>query len=252
MRGSRYAFNNGTLFYKYPGGAKNHARGDCSDLIEDLCEVKEWPGGRVIINEEKEIVVYRQQDENSWIPFYVGQLENELEFEGVDNNPTDLVPGLLWTGFASHHGARYHLNQKRQIYFRETYWRDDVQVTEKHFVRNVDQDLVDRVMMIKGGLGSFRINEYGHIWAPVFKETITRYYDTDILNVSHIHEQFRLMEDVQKRTIQKYSEPKYNPRSRRKESWFPIYVGNYPEPLNIKREERPHTIINPDSVFFDD
>ena len=103
VRGSRYITVNGDLYYKYIGGAKVRAA-DIPNIIKDLCEIKQIPG-RVIINEDKEIIVYKTQDNNSWTPFYIGQLEGNIEFKGVNNNPGDLRPGLMWTGFASHHGS---------------------------------------------------------------------------------------------------------------------------------------------------
>lgn len=251
MRGSRYAFRYGKLFYKYPGGGKNYAVGDWSNLIEDLCEVKQWPSGRVIINEEKEIVIYRQKEADTWIPFYIGQLDNEFEFEGINNNPDGLKPGLLWTGFASHHGAKFHLDLKDHIYFQETYYETGAQIKKKYYVREVENDLIKRLYYFKQGPGSFHINEYGHVWAPVEKEVITECFDSDpdIITISDIQEQFKHLTTIQKRTIAKYSKLKFNSLTRRKESWFPIYIGKYSTPLKINREERPHTIIDPDIIF---
>lgn len=251
VRGSRYAFNYGKLFYKYPGGAKNYAISDCSGLYDDLCDVKETQSGRLIVNEEKEIIVYRKHDEEDiWMPYYIGQLEDEVKFEGVDNNPEMLRPGLLWTGFSSHHGAKFHLNMNDHVYFQETYYEEGAQTTKKYFVKNVDKDLIERLYFLKQGSGSFHINEYGHIWAPVDREVINECYNTEIINVSDIEAQFKQLSDIQKRTIQKYCKPIYNKFTKRHESWYPIYIGNYPKKLEITREDRPHTIIDPDNIFF--
>jgi len=250
VRGSRYAFNYGKLFYKYPNGGKNYAIGDFSDLFEDLCTVKQSQNGRVIINENQEIVVYRKLDNDQvWMPYYIGRLENEIKFEGIDNNPNNIKPGLLWTGFASHHGAKFQLNLNDRVYFKEIYYEEGAQTIKKYFVKNVDVNLIESLYYFKQGSGSFHINEYGHIWAPVDREVINNCYNTDIIKVSEIETQFKKMTNIQKRTIQKYSEQRYSKLTKKDESWYPIYIGKYPLELEITREERPHTIVNPDYIF---
>mgnify|MGYP001061798487 CR=1 FL=1 len=251
VRGSRYAFNYGKLFYKYPGGAKCYASEDWEKLVEDCCDIAQKFGGRLFINEEKDMVIYRQMGGDSWHPFYIGKLDNSIEFEGIDNDPKDLKPGLFWTGFASHHGAKFHLDMKERVYFKETYYEEGVQVSKKYFVQNIDKDLVKRLYYFKQGQGSFHINEYGHIWAPVDKDVIleSEDYHSDIIDVSDIQNQFRQLTDIQKHTIDKYGQPRYSRLTKRRESWFPIYIGKYTKPLKIKREERPHIIIDPDILF---
>lgn len=249
VRGSRYGFNCNKLFYKYPGGTKNYAIDDRLDFIADLCEVKQISSGRVIINEEKEIVVYRQQDDYTWRPFYIGQLDGEIEFDGINNNPEKLMPGLLWTGFASNHGSKFHLDQKDHIYFQETYYEDGAQIKKKYYVKNPGENLIDSLYYFKQGPGSFHINEYGHIWAAVEKEVITECYHTDLIDVSDIMEQFKHLTTVQKRTIQKYTMSRFNQLTKKNESWYPIYIGKYTNLLKISREERPHTIIDIDKFF---
>lgn len=246
VRGSKYAFNYGKLFYKYPGGAKNHVIGDWSQLFEDICNVKQTQSGRVTINEEKEIVIYRKEANGSWRPYYAGQLNNEMTFEGIDNNPHNLRPGLLWTGFASHHGSKFNLQSNGHIYFKETYYDEDALTTKKYRVKNVDKDLIDRLFFLKGASGSFRINEYGHVLAPVELEVINN-YNTDIINISDIKSQFKELTKYQKNTLRKYSAPVYNKFTKKETSWYPIYIGKYPELMELSRKDRPHTIIiNPD------
>jgi hypothetical protein len=251
VRGSRYAFNCGKLFYKYPGGGKNYAIGSWSDLIQDCCDITQKFGGRLIINEKKEIVVYRQKDSQTWLPYFIGDLLNEIRFEGIDNNPQNLMPGLLWTGFASHHGATFHLDMKDHVYFQETYFEIGSQVKKKYFVKNVEKDMIERLFFLKQGPGSFHINEFGQVWAPVDKDVITESeaYHSELVDVSDIQEQFSHLSDIQKHTINKYSQPCYSKFTKKTECWFPIYIGKYSKPLEIIREEKPHTIIDPD-IFF--
>lgn len=248
VRGSRYVFNYGKLFYKYPGGAKNYVLGDWSQIFADLCNVKQTQNGRVIINEEKEIVIYRKEDNGSWRPYYVDQLKNEMKFEGIENNPYELRPGLLWTGFASHHGSKFNLQSNGYIHFKETYFEEGAQTTKKYRVKHVDEDLIDRLFFLKGNPGSFRINEYGHVWAPVELEVINN-YNTDIINISDIKSQFKKLTKFQKNTLSKYSAPVFNKFTKKETSWYPIYIGKYPDLMELSRKDRPHTIINPDDIF---
>jgi len=251
VRGSRYGFGYGKLFYKYPGGAKNYAIGDWSSLVDDCCKIKDKFNGRLIINEEKEMIVYKQKDGESWIPYFVGKLNNRVRFQGLENDPENLSPGLLWTGFASHHGAKFHLDMKDRIFFRETSYERGAQVTRKYYVQNIDRDLIERLYDFKQGQGSFHINEFGHVWAAVDKEVIqeSEFYHSDTIDVKDIQDQFKQMSDVQKHTINKYSQPRYSRLTRRRDSWYPIYIGKYTKPLKILREENPHIIIDPDVIF---
>lgn len=246
VRGSRYGFSFGKLFYKYPGGGKSYAIGDWDKIVDDCCEIRGNTSGRLIINEEKEIITYKQEEEYKWVPYYVGKLDNKMRFEDIENNPENLRPGLLWTGFASHHGAKFNFTRKGNMYFKETTFDEDGQTTKKFKITDIDEEILERLKYFKIEPGAFHINEYGHIWAPVPKTLISEFYNTDIIHIDDIHKQFKQLTSAQKITISKYSEPRYNRNSHRQEMWYPIYIGKYTKPLKINREDAPHIISSED------
>ncbi|MCD6236364.1 MAG: hypothetical protein J7K13_00215 [Thermoplasmata archaeon] len=248
VRGSKYAFGYGKIFYKYPNGAKNYAVNDMSRIVDEIVEVRDEYSGRIIINEQKEIVTYRKTCHNQWMPYYVGTLSKEPKFEGIENNPRNLRPGLLWTGFASHHGSEYIFTITGKIYFKETFSDKDGSITtKKYLVRDVDEDLIERLKYFKIDSGRFHINEFGHVWAPVPEIVIKKFYRSNIIHVDDIHEQFRNMTPEQKNTIKIYSNSRY---SNSEERWFPVYIGKYTEPLIINRQDRPHIINREEDIYI--
>lgn len=242
VRGSRYGFSVGKLFYKYPGGGKSYAIGNWNDLVDDCCDVRGNTSGRLIINEKKEIVTYVQEKEFKWVPYYVGKFSNEMRFEDIENNPKKLRPGLLWTGFASRHGSKFHFTRKGNMFFKETVLNEDMQSTNKYKILDVDDEILERLNYFKIEPGSFHVNEYGHIWAPVPKSIMNEFYNTDIIHIDDIHEQFKQLTSAQKLTISRYCEPRYNRSRRKQEMWYPIYIGKYSKPLEINRDDDPHII----------
>jgi len=249
VRGSRYAFNHGKLFYKYPGNRKCYVEGDWSELFRRLTEIKNYSSGRFIINENKEIVVYQKQGSNEWWPYYVGKLEEKMKFDGIENDPKDLKPGYLWTGFASKHGSKYHINKRNQIFFKEFTREKGAEVQKKYFVKNADQELIDRIVQLKQqDWGSIHINEYNHVWSAVNKEVILNAYDEQ--HYKDMNEHFRSMTWEQKNTINKYSKEWDNRFSNKKERWFPIYLGQLNGNLMIDREDEPHIIRKFDEDYI--
>jgi hypothetical protein len=235
VRGSRYGFSNNKLFYKYPGGGKNYVIGSWEGLVDDLIDVRGEYGGRIIINENKEIVTYKQMEINKWIPYYIGKIECEMRFEGIENNPKDLKPGLLWTGFASHHGSQFSYKNDGRVFFRETTLEDEVTVTRKYPVLDLDDELIERLKYFK------------NVWAPVPQSVVKECYnDPEVIHIDDIHKQFSNLTSEQKNTIRKYSQDfRYN---RTGEMWYPIYIGKYDKPITIKRPDGPHIINSEDDI----
>jgi hypothetical protein len=247
VRGSRYGFSNNKLFYKYPGGGKNYVIGNWDSLIDDLIGVRGEYGGRIVINENKEVVMYKKTDIFEWIPFYIGKIDCEMRFEGIENNPRDLRPGLLWTGFASHHGSQFSYKINGRVFFRETTLEDGVTVTRQYPVLDIDDELIERLKYFKIQPGRFYVNEYRHVWAPVPLNVIKQCYnDPEIIHIDDIHKQFSNLTSEQKNTIRKYSQDfRYN---RTGEMWYPVYIGKYGNPINIKRPDGPHRITSEEDM----
>jgi len=247
VRGSRYGFGFGKIFYKYPGGKKIYAIGNWDDLIEDCIDVRGNTSGRIIINEEKEIVTYVRQEDKSYLPFYVGKLKREMRFEEIELNPTNLRPGLFWTGFVSKHGSRYNYTQRGNFYFRETTVDEYGMNTRKWRINGIPEDFLKRLQFFKIDPGSFRVNEYNHVFAPVPKIILQNFYNDDIIHIDDIHKQFREdLTSAQKFTIQKNSEQFINKRTGKKEMWYPIYIGKYNDVFDVNRPNQPHRISNED------
>lgn len=234
VRGSRYSFNSGRVFYRYPNGSKIFIDEDHgTDLYNRLVETRQGPGGRFRVNEEGEIVLYRPIDQKQWAPYYVGKMNQELLFEGMDNNPRHLKPGMLWTGFLNNHGAKFHIEKSGRIFFRETNIGPTCRDRQDHYVQGTHLVLAKSLAMYKGSPGSFRINEHGHVWAPVPLEFAQREYGIDYLRNQDLTPK-------QKRTIMSYL------RSTSEDGvtggWLPIYIGHFPQSLRINRAPEPHMI----------
>jgi len=237
VRGSRYAFNREGVFYKYPNGQKSYCTNLDSKLLDDIIEVKERGSGRIIINELGEIVVYREREgERIWEPRYVGKINNEMEFEDIFVNPNNLTPGLLWTGFCSHHGGRFSIDSKKRPFFAEKIQNNHSQDNKRYYIQNLDTEILKRITLIKStGSGRFRVNEYGHVWSPVKNENIEYQMKRDDFKEAFMS-QFDMFPSKLKRTIKIYQKINYTP----------IYMGKIDGELEIKREERPHLIRDED------
>jgi len=244
VRGSRYAFNTECVFYKYPNRQKCYCQNFNDGLLEDLMEVKGKRSGRLIINEIGEIVVYKKRgNQQEWEPRYVGKLEDEMAFEDIYPNPGNLNPGLLWTGFCSHHGGEYSINKNKKPFFSEKTKGKYSEEKKRYFIKNLDEEVLKRIIHIKStGTGRFRVNEYGHVWAPVKKENL-EYQMNDEDFKEAFTKQFKNFPSKLKRTIKIYQ---------KSIDHYPIYMGKVDEELEIEREEKPHIIYDEDEeIEFD-
>jgi len=242
VRGSRYAFNREGIFYKYPNGQKCYCKNLDGSLLQNLIEIKGKGSGRLIINEIGEIVVYKKRgNENTWEPRYVGKLKDEMKFEDIYINPDSnfLKPGLLWTGFCSHHGGEFSINRNKKPFFSEKVKREYSEDQKRYFIKNFDEEVLKRIIHIKStGTGRFRVNEYGHVWSPVKNKNIEFQMQNDDFKEAFTN-QFEEFPSKLKRTIKIYQ----------KFDHTPIYMGKINEELEIEREERPHLVYDRDDLI---
>lgn len=244
VRGSRYAFNREGIFYKYPNGQKSYCQNVDDSLLQDMIDAKGRGSGRLIINEIGEMVVYRKrEEEEAWEPRYVGKLEEEMEFDGMKINPKDLNPGLLWSGFCSHHGGRFSIDRNKKPFFEETTIREHSEDSKRYFIKDFDEEILKRIIFIKStGNGRFRVNEYGHVWSPIKRENLEYQMKNDDFKEA-FNNQFSNFSSKIKRTIKQYE---------RNINHYPIYMGKVNEELKIEREEKPHIIYDrEDEIEFD-
>jgi len=246
VRGSRYVISNGRLYYKFPGNQKVFTNSDVTELFEDFCDIRRESGGRIIINEEKEVITYRKESGNKWVPYYVGKLKSELDFESIDINPIDLKPGLVWTGFCIHHGSRFTFQKRGKILFKESSSKEFGTSINKYLIDSVEKEFIDRLKFYKIESGGFYINENQQVWAPVQKLNIDQFYIDEKIHKNEIKNQLPVMTTEQKRSIQQYTEYTNNG----KDLWLPIYLGKYEKPLEIKRADKPHIIKSEDMLDF--
>lgn len=242
VRGSKYGFNRDGIFYKYPSDQKCYCKNVDESLLEDLIEIKGHGSGRFIINEIGEIVIRKKRDnEEVWEPRYVGKLKEEMKFEDIYVNPHPnlLKPGLLWTGFCSHHGGEFSINRNKRPFFKEKIKENHSENTKTYFIQNLDEEILKRIIKIKStGTGRFRVNEYGHVWSPVKNENIEYQMKNDEFKEAFTN-QFDGFPSKLKRTIKRYQ----------KHNHTPIYMGRIDGELKINRQERPHLVYSRDDLL---
>jgi hypothetical protein len=232
IRGSRYIFSNNQLAYSFPNSQKIFSSTDCSDLFQDFIDIRGEISGRVIINERRDIVTYKKEAGSKYVPYYVGRLTKELHFKGIDNNPKNLKPGLVWTGFANHHGSKFIFKKKGTIIFKEPF-------KEKEYaVIHVEKEFIERLKFYKIDSGKIYINENKQVWAPVQRININQFYIDTIINKNEINNQLPLMSKEQKFSLDQYA--KYTNNGN--DIWLPIYIGKYDELLEIDRKDSPYII----------
>lgn len=242
IRGSIYCFKIDQIYHKDSNRNKFYAQGDIDEIIKSLKDVRGDVSGRFRINEEQEITTYKKE-ENRWIPYYVGKFTNDFSFDDYNNNPNFLEPGQLWTGFINKHGSKFHLDLKARVYFRESISTSDFSEKRNYFVKNIDDDFLDLLLSYKKDAGSFRINEYGHVSAPITQTVLDELYDEGLTERAKIQEGWEKLSKKQKLCIQRYSEPSYNKYTKKDEKWYPIYIGKYTNKLEIGRKEEPKILF---------
>lgn len=234
VRGSRYLFGRDGIFYVHPTKRRFELNIEESDLVDRLIDLK-GSGGRLLVNEKREMVIYRQESDHH-IPIYAGRLDGELNFNSVPIDPSSLTPGLLWPGFNSHHGSRFLLDSKGSVRFKETSFENGVKTTRYFPVKMDDQQIIETIRRYKPG-GAFFINEYGHTWFPVEVSEFQKHM-TDYGFKKKIDGQWKHFSKASKNIINHYSRP-----NRRSKGFVPVYAGQYLGEMKVfGREDKPRII----------
>ena len=243
VRGSKYVFNYEGLYYKHASGQRSWWLDVNEETLHRLLDLK-GGSGRVIINEKKEMVIYKEFHEEGkkypiWKPIYAGILKDEMVFDEISIDPKGLMDGLLWPGFNSHHGSRFSINGRGKVFFKEVSFENGVKTIRQFPVRMDDETVVERIKTYKNN-GVFFVNEYGHVWAPVEYNDFKKQMD-DPEFLEHFNKQWKEMYSKSKRIIQHYMEKGYVSNKK----YIPIYAGKYEGDMKvIGRESSPRIIFD--------
>ena len=234
VRGSRYVYSPKGIFYRFPYSSSDiFPVNDLSRSASKIQDTTLSSSGRVYINEKREMVGFSRED-SKWYPYLAGKLDREISFEGFDFNPKGLETGMIWTGLASHYGAKYKFNRRGQFYFAETQNEDGIWTTRKFPVTNIPSGLYEKLYSIRKYYGSIRINDYLHVFAPVPNKVVQ-----ESPKWGEIVEQFREMSPEQLNALKLYQDACHH---------TPIYVGQISEPFEINRPDRARVISSLDEV----
>jgi len=258
VRGSRYVYNIDGIYYKVRD-IKIPTTTDVSKIIEDIIDVRKENSGRIIINEEREIITYIRKKKNEWLPVYVGQLNKELVFEDIEINPKNLEIGSLWAGFLRKHGSKYKFSREGRIYFLEKIQSNTKSSSITYYVQNFNNSFLKRICQLRGRMqnsynwlnaGSIWINEYGHMWTAITKDRMKYLIKKDVLKKEIIDQQWRKLSNLQKNLLNEYTKPQKDRRNKDKEiSWYPIYLGKYEHQIQIDRPREPKIIYSVDDNY---
>lgn len=218
-RGTKYHFNQaGEVYWSAP---LKMVRVTCINghekIFEKLLKLKPT-GGSFRVTEDRDVIAKKveveEDEDEKWPAFYVGHLDEDMEFEHIDINPSDIRHGDLWPAF--YDGACYHYNAEGKIWWRDSYGR-------RYFVTTKHPDLVSDLLKWKCLGGSFRITENKQVIALLERLPYPEHIEVQILK----------MNDLQKSIIE-YKQESTN--------MVPIFIGEFDvkfelsEPYDMERE----------------
>jgi hypothetical protein len=241
VRGSRYIFNHDGIYYSHPSGQRSWWKNPNKEILSRLLKLKE-SGGRVYINEKKEMVIYKEFLEEKkykvWKPVYAGIFEGEMTFDEISINPKGLSHGLLWPGFNSKHGSRFSIDNRGKVFFKEVSFKKHGVKTKTYYpVKMEDNVILNRIRTYKHN-GTFFLNEYGHVWTPVEREYFEKQKESNPDFYEKINNQWKLMYRKTKNTIDHYIRM-------HEKMYIPIYAGKYEGEMKvIGREEHPRIVYD--------
>jgi hypothetical protein len=111
--------------------------------------------------------------ENGWIPVYLGQVDGQVSFAGVEVDPTPHSAGIqVWPGLTANHGEQWTVTAKGRLAWS---WRD-----YRFFSRFDHSELIDRYRMYRPEGGRLYINEHGHVWGNVPRGSVPEAQETEV------------------------------------------------------------------------
>ena len=94
-----------------------------------------------------------------WIPIYLGNLEGNLLFEGLDLDPTPTETVRVWPGLPFNHGERWSVSHEGTLVWN---WKD--YRFESAFSH---PELVAAYRAYRPNPGRLYVTEYGHVWINI-------------------------------------------------------------------------------------
>jgi len=208
--GSRYNFKTDGIYYRIPEvGIKIKAKKWNQDLLKDLFDVNPEPnGGSFKVNENGEVIT-KVKTGNGWIPYYVGQYDIDIKFNGIELNPgPELKPGDLWPGLYYLHGSMYSFSfYKDEIFCK----RNNKQ---RYYSISNNMDLIQKLRKYRPDGGRFYINEHKKVWVN----------SKHLPNEHSIESQVRNFSSMQKYLLDQRIEAT---------GCFPVFVCNYTKPIKL-------------------
>lgn len=165
-RGSRYTVQTGrgiTLVGWKRDPLAVQARPFPSGLARYVRAVKGSNGSFRVTPHGAVITKVPVQGGSAWEPTYVGKYENDLQFDGIDNNPSNLQLGMYWTGLPFVHGEYWRFSANTQgnglLQWRSMGWT--------HPSTSPYPELTDLCLDVRPNGGRIYFTESGCIWMNV-------------------------------------------------------------------------------------
>jgi hypothetical protein len=178
-RGSKYSLVKGADGYRlYTSDHRLDISGQVPQNLPELLTNLNKSGGKgtgsFLITAKGDVITkinsdnYEKADDyyvsEGWIPVYVGKLDGDIGFVGLENDPSD--PSIVWEGLCFSHGERWSLSYEEGIEWR---------YKDFHFKSvNDHEELVSALRKARPKGGRFRVNEHGHIWVEVPRDSPRR------------------------------------------------------------------------------
>lgn len=104
-----------------------------------------------------------------WIPVYLGTLRGTVDFDWLDNDPSggDLSPPCIWEGLSFNHGERWSVTSNGVLQWRTKSSDGAFRFPSAHS----HNELTSTYQTFRSTGGRLRINEYGHIWMELPRDT---------------------------------------------------------------------------------
>lgn len=128
------------------------------DILEEILDLRSQ-GGSFRITEAGEVLTKVYDQEDGYVPIYVGEFDGKIEFEDFEWNPNDIEKGDLWP--APYDGATFSVNANKEL--KVNIGNIKTKAVEGH------EDLVNKVLKFKDQGGRFKINENGKILTLLYQ-----------------------------------------------------------------------------------
>jgi len=187
-------------------------------LIASLREARPNVTGSIRITSHREVLCKKLDTTGLWVPYYVGKLEGNLEFDGFELDP-DLKLGQFWRGLHFKHGETWSVWTRRGN-ADYLYWS-----RKGMYFRSIHPypKLCALLREVRPRGGRIYITEHGHVWFNLTEQGTSYAYKSYIKEtISDDIAEFR-SEDSWDALIESISERVNATKTR------PLYLGHISE-----------------------